>query len=281
MTITIPERYNYIGIFLTLRCNLKCPYCINKHSTLEERKEIDGDSWVKVLNDLDISNDLVITLEGGEPTLHKDFYNIIKNVKKPVDMLTNLEFNVDEFIEHIDPRFFSFGRKIGYKSIRVSYHYQNQVELLDKAVKLQKEGFNIGIFSANFPDKIEKNMEMSERCRKAQMYFYTKDFLGYHNERLYGYYKYPEAVKNNIKMTKYCRIKELLVAPDGNCFKCHRDLYANENNIGNMTEENYNVKDIFRECSNFGDCSPCDIKLKTNRFLEMGSCSVEIKDKEN
>jgi radical SAM protein with 4Fe4S-binding SPASM domain len=226
-----------------------------------------------------MSEGLTITLEGGEPTLHKGFYDIIKNVKKPVDMLTNLQFDVDDFVKNIDPRFFSFGRKIGYKSIRASYHHQSQTELLEKAVKLQDAGFNIGLFSVNMPDKIEKNMEMAERCRKAKIYFYTKDFLGYLDGRLYGYYKYPDAVKNE-KKTVYCRIKELLVAPDGTCFRCHRDLYANENNIGNITEENFIIKDIFRECSNFGDCSPCDVKLKTNRFLEMGNCSVEIKNKE-
>ena len=78
----------------------------------------------------------------------------------------------------------------------------------------------------------------------------------------------------------YCRNKELLVAPDGSCFRCHRDLYTNETSIGNITKDDFTIKDIFRVCSNFGDCSPCDVKLKTNRFLEMGSCSVEIKDKE-
>lgn len=278
--ITVPERYNYIGAFLTLRCNLKCPYCINKHSTLNERKELDADVWVKILNSLDIPESLNITIEGGEPTLLNGFFDIINNIKKPVDMLTNLQFDVDEFIKKIDPRFFNIGKKLGYKSIRVSYHHQDQIELLSKAVKLQNEGFSVGIFSVNSPDKIDKNMEMAERCRKAQMYFYTKDFLGYFNGQLYGYYKYPNSVMAESTKKVYCRIKELLIAPDGNCFRCHRDLYADENTIGNILDKDFIIKDIFRECTNYGNCSPCDVKLKTNRFLEMGSCSVEIKDKE-
>ena len=279
--ITIPERYNYIAAFLTLRCNLKCPYCINKHSTLSERKELDADSWIKILNSLDVPDSLNITLEGGEPTLLEGFFDILNGIKKPVDMLTNLEFDIDDFIKKIDPRFFSIGKKIGYKSIRVSYHYQDQVELLSKAVKLQNEGFNIGVFSVNSPDKVYKNMEMAERCRKAQMYFYTKDFLGVFNDQLYGYYKYPDSVTAPSTKDVNCRIKELLIAPDGNCFRCHRDLYANESTIGNITEKNFIIEDIFRECSNYGNCSPCDVKMKTNRFLEMGNCSVEIKDKED
>jgi radical SAM protein with 4Fe4S-binding SPASM domain len=229
---------------------------------------------------LDTPENLGITLEGGEPTLFKNFFDIINNIKKPVDMLTNLQFDVDEFIEKIDPRFFNIGKKIGYKSIRASYHQQDQIELLSKAVKLQDAGFSIGIFSVNSPDKAYKNMEMAERCRKAQMYFYTKDLLGYFDNHLYGYYKYPDSVMAKTTKTVSCRIKELLIAPDGNCFRCHRDLYADENSIGNIMDENFVIKDIFRGCSNYGDCSPCDVKLKTNRFLEMGSCSAEIKIEE-
>jgi hypothetical protein len=29
-------------------------------------------------------------------------------------------------------------------------------------------------------------------------------------------------------------------------------------------------------CYNFGDCNPCDVKIKTNRFQEYGHTSVEI-----
>jgi len=278
--ITIPERYNYIGAFLTFKCNFKCPYCINKHSIFKDRKELNSDSWIKILNGLDMPENLGLTLEGGEPTLFEKFFDIINNIKKPVDMLTNLQFDVDEFIKNVDPRFFNLGKKIGYKSIRASYHHQDPIELLSKAVKLQDAGFSIGIFSVNSPDKIYKNMEMAERCRKAQMYFYTKDLLGNFDGYLYGYYKYSDSVLAKSTKNVLCRIKELLIAPDGNCFRCHRDLYADENSIGNILNEDFVIKDIFRKCSNFGNCSPCDVKLKTNRFLEMGSCSAEIKDEE-
>ena len=30
--IQIGDGFNYIGVFLTFRCNYRCSYCINKHS---------------------------------------------------------------------------------------------------------------------------------------------------------------------------------------------------------------------------------------------------------
>lgn len=273
--MNVPDRYNYIGIFLTLRCNLNCFYCINKHSKLEKRTELFAHRWIDVLNRLKMNKDLPITLEGGEPSLHQGFYDIIKNVNSPVDILTNLRFDVDEFIGNVDPHWLNKGRAVSYKSIRISYHNQNQDELLSKAVRLQEAGFNVGIFSVNVPEKTVDNMVMTEKARLKNIYFFIKDFLGYRENRLFGYFRYPEAVDGNRKNIT-CRIKELLVAPDGLVYKCHRDLYANENNIGDITAENFEIKDIFRPCSNYGMCNPCDIKLKTNRFLEMGSCSVEV-----
>ncbi|MFH1772635.1 MAG: hypothetical protein ABH872_07460 [Candidatus Omnitrophota bacterium] len=38
---------------------------------------------------------------------------------------------------------------------------------------------------------------------------------------------------------------------------------------------------IFFFCREFGYCNPCDIKVKTNRFLEAGHTAVDIRPIEN
>ena len=106
--IIIPESYNYIAVFLTFACNLRCSFCINdfdKRARDIKRRLLSGKEWVEGLNRIVSLPDLPITLQGGEPTLHKDFAYIVNNIKPElnIDVLTNLR---DEkiFIGNIDPQ---------------------------------------------------------------------------------------------------------------------------------------------------------------------------------
>ena len=78
--IIIPKTYNYIGVFLTLACNYRCSYCINYFEDGKFNKHlIGGEDWVKGLNRIVSRDDLPLTLQGGEPTMHKDFIFIVNN----------------------------------------------------------------------------------------------------------------------------------------------------------------------------------------------------------
>ena len=91
---------------------------------------------------------------------------------------------------------------------------------------------------------------MSELARKNQIYFFIGDFLGKNgNGKLHGFYKYPEALDGKKKIT-LCRVSQLLIAPDGNTHKCHRDLYLNKHHLGNILNKNFKIKDRFRKCIN-------------------------------
>jgi radical SAM protein with 4Fe4S-binding SPASM domain len=273
----ISPYFNYIEAYLTLRCNLSCSYCINKASSgvVRNRKELFGDEWVEILNGLVV--DMPITLGGGEPTLHKDFYNIIRNVSAiKFDLLTNMTFDVFEFIKKVDHKQF-VNDNTSYKKIRVSYHPKSMDPeiLVLKCKELQDCGYSIGIFGINHPENISANVHMAELARKNQIYFFIKDFLGVFDDQLFGYYKYPKAISGEAKRCK-CRGREILIAPDGNVYGCHRNLYQNKNEIGNVIEEDFELNDKFVLCNEYGLCNPCDVKNKTNRFLNMGNCSVEI-----
>jgi len=274
----LPREFNYMEVYLTLRCNLNCSYCITNldNSLKRKRKEMSAKEWADALNKIDF--DIPLTLGGGEPTLYRGFYGLLDRLKPSiqVDLLTNLSFDVFEFVERTNPNRFSSRDIPAYRSIRVSYHpsQMNPTELVEKARFLQDRGFPIGIFGINHPENIEANMEMAELARKNQVYFFIKDFLGEYKGKLFGYFKYPDAI-NGKKKKVMCRTKEVLVSPEGLIYRCHRDLYHNENPIGDIRDGIPEFK--FRECNNYGECNPCDVKLKTNRFLQMGNCQVEIK----
>lgn len=280
----LPERINYAELYLTFRCNLNCSYCINEKGDIQrKRKEISAEEWAVALNRINF-NDLALTMGGGEPTLHKEFYQLLDKLKPEieVDLLTNLQVNPYEFCEKTDPKRFNRIDKPAYRSIRVSYHAEKMdpEELIKKAKILQDAGFSIGIFGLNHPNNLEANMAMSEFARRDQIYFFIKDFLGEYNGKLFGNYAYPEGLDGKLKKAK-CRSNELLVAPDGNVYRCHRDLYNNQNRLGSILDEHFELDEKFRECDCYGKCNPCDVKLKTNRFLQAGNCQVEIIPEKN
>jgi hypothetical protein len=275
----LPQEYNYISASLTLRCNLGCSYCINAATpVVRARDEMPGDRWVASLNALELPPDMSITLEGGEPSMHLDFYQILAELKHPVCILTNLMFDVQEFIRRVDPRMCLRFPERAYKAIRVSYHASrmDQGEMVARAIQLQEAGFSIGLFGINHPDAVSDNIRMAEMCRRASIYFFVKDYLGTHNGALHGHYRYPAAL-NGITKQCMCRTNELLIAPNGQIFRCHRDMYASENPIGQIDDPATQLEYKFRMCSEYGNCNPCDVKLKTNRFLQHGNSSVEIK----
>ena len=61
--IKIPESYNYISAFLTMRCNLDCSFCLNAFSKSFKRKrnELSGEEWVNALNKIESREDIPIT----------------------------------------------------------------------------------------------------------------------------------------------------------------------------------------------------------------------------
>lgn len=280
--IYIPKRYNYIATFLTLNCNMKCAYCINAHGGNRTFKNsiILGRGWIEGLNRLVCSQDLPITLQGGEPSLHPDFVWIINNIRPElkIDILTNLCFDVERFIGEVSP--FRLCRDAFYPIIRVSYHpdHISLDDLIKKVLKMQKAGFSIGIYGILHPEFSKKALESQRKCRDLGIDFKLKEFLGDYNSKLYGTYRYPEAIGNNGRKKCLCRTSELIIGPDCDIYRCHHDLYKDFPPIGNLLDPDFIIEDIFRECDQFGNCNPCDLKVKTNRFQVYGHASVEIEN---
>ena len=280
--IVIPKRYNYIGCFLTLNCNLRCNYCINSFGNSHNfsKAVISGKDWIKAINRIVSREDLPVTLQGGEPSLHPDFIWIINNISRElnIDILTNLCFDIDEFIKEVNPD--RIRRNSPYPSIRVSYHpsHMELDVLTDKVLKMQAAGFSIGVYGVLYPEIKEEILKDQRKCLKLGIDFRTKEFLGRYKGKIYGTYLYPKALGGVAKTRCLCRTSELIVGPEAGVFKCHHDLYKNFSPIGNLLDQGFEIEDIFRECNNFGNCNPCDIKIKTNRFQIFGHTSVEIKN---
>lgn len=280
--IILPDNYNYIGVFLTLRCNLNCSYCINHFNSLSSTEELSSNTWLEGLSRIQTRQDLPITFQGGEPTIHAGFYPIILGLYKMgkhMDLLTNGTFDLREFCHFISPDLFI--RDAKYACIRFSFHQKTNHALAYKVWTMQNSGYNVGVWGVDHPgdDSKDRNKEMRDICRWLNIDYREKEFLGESGGHLYGTYKYPDACSKKFKRRVWCKPSELLINPAGYIFRCHADLYANRDYIGHILDDEIKFPG-FMECKNYGYCNPCDVKLKTNRLQESGYCAVEIRGKE-
>lgn len=270
--IVIPKSYNYISAFLTFACRFRCSYCINKYNGLHKFKQMPVKDWIKGLNRIQTKPDLPITITGGEPTMYKGFYDLINGIYKriPVDLLTNGDFDIDEFMWGIPPK--RLKRKAKYASIRFSYHpgYTDPEDLLWDVRTMQKEGYSVGIWAV---DTGASDIQRFQRdSNSLGIDFRIKEYL----DKDHGHYKYPKAVDGKRKRCM-CKPSELLIAPDGSLFRCHYDLYHGVNSYGHILDRDVKLPTSFLPCDNYGLCNPCDIKSKVDRFQRRGHCAVQIR----
>jgi MoaA/NifB/PqqE/SkfB family radical SAM enzyme len=277
--IRIPENHNYIAVFLTLACNLRCSYCINRFEKGHlEKNRLSGEEWVKGLNRIISRDDLPLSLQGGEPSLHPDFHYILNNIKPGlnIDVLTNLQFDVEKFMKNVDPN--RVKRDAPYASIRVSYHPETMKlgPLAEKVLRLQNAGYSIGIWGVLHPKQEAEVLRAQEHCKTLGIDFRTKEFLGEYQGKMYGTYKFPGACDREFEKEVLCRTTELIAGPTGHIYRCHGDLYEGRQPIGHILDPEFKIDNEFRSCSVFGHCNPCDVKVKTNRFQVFGHTSVEV-----
>jgi len=258
---------------------MACTYCINRFDRLVKTEELGATGWIDGLARIQNRADLPLTLQGGEPTIHPQFYTIVDGLYRKgigLDLVTNGMFNLDEFVSRVDP--YVFKRRAKYASIRFSLHKKtNQAEMVSKVHTLQKMGYKVGIWGFDNIMFMNTNRSMIRMCKERGIDFRTKRFLSTGWEK--NTYKYQNACTKLRKLTVKCKPSELLINPSGFIFRCHHDLYNDINPMGHILNDKVKLIRGFRRCEEYGVCNPCDVKVKFNRFQEWGHCSVEIKGK--
>ena len=283
--VSITEDCNYVAAFLTFACPYRCSYCINSFESAPGSygRMMRGADWIRGLSrltSLEQADGLVpVTLQGGEPSMHPEFYEIINSLPERIriDILTNLSFDIEEMIAKVNPD--RLRREAPYASIRVSYHPQQMDldEMLIKTHRLLEANFHIGIWAVRHPQQEEMVLAAQERAVREGIDFRLKDFLGYYQGKLYGEYTYPDACSMQMQQQVECRTSELIFGPGGEVYRCHHDLYENYPPVGHILDPEFRHTSEFRPCDCYGHCNPCDIKVKTNRLQQFGHTSVEIK----
>lgn len=281
--IVIPESINYIAVFLTFSCQLRCSYCINHHGgDLVKGRRLDAEDWIKGLNRIVARPDLPITLQGGEPTVYKGFYEVVNGIRQdtPIDLLTNLEVDASTFERNIPN--IRLRRLSPYASIRVSYHHgQSDFKKTTERVKyLHDQGYSIGIWEVDHPAYHGEVIHRQQVAHSMGIDYRLKEFLGPYEGEVHGTMRYEGAVNSHWLRHCECRTSELLIDPSGNIFRCHSDLYANRSSIGSLLDPDFDASRLnqWKACAVYGKCNSCDIKVKTDRHQRYNWTSVEIKN---
>ncbi len=253
------------NIFLSFLCNLNCVYCINKFHENNipfkkikiDHEYISEDKWYNSLNNFD--NSVLLIFQGGEPTIYKNFHEIINHIDNDIWIYSNLFSNIS--IENL--------KKINREVLIVtSLHITDNInyklhKIIENINVLNKIGFKVKIDMVNSPNLSDDHRKISENICCT-----IKDMIGYSDGILYGnnnIYDQIDAFSGKPRDV-ICSIKdELLIGPNGNIYSCCFGLYTDDEElvIGNIFDGIYNDQDEIY-CKKYGLCNPCDFLSNIN-----------------
>lgn len=283
--LVIPNRYDYVGVFLTNKCHLNCNYCITKHHGAPFRsiplKQLKPGLWIDILNRLVLPKGVPLTLQGGEPFLYEGIWDILENVHYKIDILTALPsfISIEKFL---DLKTLAWNqREAPYPTIRVSYHrnQNNFRDLIERISKINKL-LSIGLYYLEHPSYDEKDFfQVRDFADKKGVEVRKKEFLGEWDGKQYGTFLYPDAVKGKKNSARVlCKNSVVPIAPDGTVYRCHSDLYSQRKELalGNLSDDHFILPREHLLCKNYGLCNECDVKIKTNHLQIFGYTSADI-----
>lgn len=227
------EKRNFDGklrIYLTLRCNMRCPYCANNYNKLDALSMIHSErssgEWANAINR--IGRDIIIT--GGEPTLYKGLYALIAKLdsKIGVTIYSNGSFDADTFNARI-------GRKI---NLLLSYH-SGDYDKFAYVVETVKRNHTVHVTTLNplAQEKLEK------RGVKVEV-------VGHQEDKYSKHFKDEENV--------YCYKENYLISPNGTRYPCVSKMMRQKDPMENIIDSEFDPSFQRRFCADYGICSPCD-----------------------
>lgn len=151
---------NNVYITLTSKCNLNCIHCFGCYGQNNTASELSGDEWCNIIEDLSRNKVFYVNISGGEPTVHRDFKQIVNSlvVNKMHFILTTNGLCGDDILDCLLPaKDLCLGIKISLDGYDADSHTfirrdknNNQsnwvFERTIKAIKFfQSKGFNCTI----------------------------------------------------------------------------------------------------------------------------------------
>jgi organic radical activating enzyme len=244
MDKVIPARYDgWLRIYLTLECNLKCPYCVNLHNAADskasEYKLMNWERWAEAINKA--GRNVIFT--GGEPFLYADLIKLINavNPEIKIKIYTNLCAPVDEFVKALKRPVTLFA-SYHPSGVRVEKFIQN-LNLLKGSDKAA-----VTIHMVGWRKQKELLMKVKKEFSKSGYYVYIDD----------DQYLISDAASMLFRKKASCTKKIALIAPDGNRFHCVSKMLRMKESGKSILDGIPSGDEFTTLCDEYGYCSPCD-----------------------
>lgn len=164
------------NIFLTRKCNLKCPYCFADEFVNKDKEEISIENFKVALNFIKTDPDERIGLIGGEPTVHSKFNEFLEILQQDCDIngviiYTN-GIETDKSIELLRDK--KFRLLVNCNSPKdIGEHSFNKLK--NNIKMLQKENINFNLGINLYSDKLDYNyiFDLLEIGEKKTLRFAT------------------------------------------------------------------------------------------------------------
>lgn len=237
-----PARFEgKLRIYLTLACNLSCPYCVNEKTrgVNKGRRPAPVTSWIKAIN----RERRHVVFTGGEPFLYKDLPELLNNLDPflAVSIYSNLSFDVRPMLAAID-------REVRFY---VSWHAH---QTPDRDVFLA----NVKAVQANPLFSLTTHAIEAHENQKL-----LADDLDYFRDNGVGIAvdadqrDFAGCMKEQTREA-LCRRKIYLIDPEGTRYQCVSRLMRTDTPMENIFERPLAEDICMDTCPDYGICAPCD-----------------------
>lgn len=110
-----------VTLNVTNKCNFRCIHCYNDSMETLSEKELNTQEIKKLLNDLKKIGTIIVSINGGEPLIRKDIFEILKEANK-LGFIINLNTNGSLINEAVARKL----AKLNINNIDVSLHTDNE-----------------------------------------------------------------------------------------------------------------------------------------------------------
>lgn len=254
---------------ITQNCNYRCPYCSQSkkfHKGIFEQAS--GETINSVLNFIDknLSEfNFEITVSGGEPLIHPEFFNFLAELKKrnvAVSIVSNFSFQIEQYKKIKD----ILGEN--FKELLVSLHLsqvKNKDEFLSKAAAFNcfKQNTNFVAASVLTDENVDELKKVAEFLKENEIKFELQH-LRINNK----FVEYGDIAREFISKFPISKIKEksgtyskiclagsnfMIIYQNGECYRCYSSRFNRVHSLGNIKSKNFKLYSKPMPCLNKND----------------------------